>query len=207
MTWSRRCGHATRLAGAALLLLACNNEGGGRTDSAAAREGGQQALRGKKPDPQAVMDLAKSYDFVNPSAPVDANTALPGQPVPDTDAPNMTIARAVAKMSPAPVGFVILAVVTSDKAYKPLGIEPGLNYIWRDETDADAKKWETYMVPANVKSDPKKMKRENTKYSEGEHTEPRLVRTLTRAQFSFGACLEDPACGSGHCGYGDTETR
>jgi hypothetical protein len=177
--------------GVASSLLGCGKGDGGRETR-------------KKPDPVAVIALANSYSFVNPSGPVNAITPLPpGDGVDEKDVPTMTIARAVPKVAPAPAGYVILALVNSDKPYKRLGVETGDNYVWRDETDADSKNWDTYMVPASPTSDPKKLKRESKKYSDGEHTEPRLVRSVTRAEFSFGACLEDPACGSGHCGYGD----
>ena len=182
--------------GMALMLPACT-KGGDDARTAQAPP--------KKPDPAEVMELAKSYDFVNPQGPVAPSTALPDPGVPEADAPTMTIARAVPKVSPAPAGKVIMALVHSDKAYKQLGIEAGDNYIWRDSTDSDNKKWETYMVPASAGSDPKKMKRAADKFSDGDHTEPRLVRSMTKALLAFGACLEDPACGSGHCGYGDVD--
>lgn len=161
----------------------------------------------KKPDPADVFALAKSYQFVDPQGPIDpVNPLPPGTGVKDSDAPTkITIARAVPTATPAPTGKVILALVNSDKEYKPLGIEEGDNYIYRDETDPDSTKWETYMVPVKAGSNPKHMKRDKERYSEGDHTQPRLVRVLTKSLVAFGACLDDPACQSGHCGYGDVD--
>jgi hypothetical protein len=199
MSRSWRTSRSTLLAASVLLSMqACDRTPKG-ADTAQARA--------KKPDPAAVAALAKSYDFVDPAAPVDAVTPLPdGTAVPEGAAPTvLTIARAVPTASPAPSGEVILALVNSNKAYPPLGIEVGDNWIWRNQADADPKKWDTYMVPAAAGSDPKKLKRDNKEYSNGSHEQPRLVRSINKAVLSFGACLDDPACGSGHCGYGDLD--
>jgi hypothetical protein len=189
-SWQVRRG-ALVAAGMTLALLACNGDEAADTQT--------------KPDPAEVAGLAKSYTFVNPRGPVPPVNPLPsGTGVPDNEAPTaITIARAVPTVTPAPSGKVILALVHSDRPYKHLGIAAGDNYVWRDESNSKPKKWVTYMVPAGANSNPKQLKRGKKKYSDGEHSEPRLVRTETRGRLAFGACLDDPACGSGHCGYGD----
>jgi hypothetical protein len=176
---------------AALSLQACND--------------GEEVEAATKPVPAEVKALAGRYTFVNPSGPVAPMNPLPsGTGVPTTEAPSaITIARAVPTVAPAPSGKVILALVHSDRSYKHLGIAEGDNYVWRDESDPKPKKWVTFMVPAGAGSDPKQLKRGKKKYSDGEHSEPRLVRAVTRLGVAFGACLDDPACGSGHCGYGN----
>jgi hypothetical protein len=203
MARSCRFHHVTFLAGAGLSLLACTQAG---------NAGGKGASRDKKPSQAEVLKLAASYTFPNPRAPVAPIADLPNPDLPDTDAPTkLTIARAVPITPPGPVDRVLMAVVYSDKPYKRLGIEVGNNYIFRDSSEHDPKKFETYMVPADPGSsgDAKKLKRASEKFSDGDHTEPRLVRTVTKlmtgSMLAFGACLEDPGCGSGHCGYGDLE--
>lgn len=162
-----------------------------------------------KPTQSEVLELAKSYDFVNPTGPIPAANPLPdGTGVPANQAPtSLTIERAVPKVSPAPEGKVILARVHSDKAYQHLGIEEGDNYIWVDRHLPKLLKhwWRTYMVPAKAGSDAKRLKRSDDEYSHGDPTEPRLVMMIVRGIESFGACLDDPNCGSGHCGFGDVE--
>jgi hypothetical protein len=159
-----------------------------------------------RPDSAEVATLVRSYHFVDTLAPVASIVPLPGNTsVPDLEAPtDITIARAVPNTPPGPSGKVIMALVHSNRAYKHLGIAVGDNYVWRDSTSGDKKKWLTFMVPATVSSDAKKLKRDTVEYSMGDHKQPRLVRAVTRS-VSFGVCLEDPACGTGHCGYGDVD--
>jgi hypothetical protein len=203
MARSWRFHHAALLAAAALSLLACTKSGNPDAKSAA---------RDKKPTQAEVIELAKSYTFPNPREPVAPIADLPNPDLPESEVPTtFTIARAVPVTPPGPVGRVLMALVYSNKPYKRLGIETGNNYIFRDSTERDAKKFETYMVPADPGSsgDAKKLKRASEKFSDGDHTEPRLVKSATKvmtgALFAFGACLEDPGCGSGHCGYGDLD--
>jgi hypothetical protein len=201
-SWTIRRG-TTVAGGVALSLLACTQN---------ADSGGKTVARDLKPTQAEVIELAKSYDFPNAKEPVAPIADLPDPDLPEADAPTkLTIARAVPKTPPGPVGRVLMALVYSDKPYKRLGIEEGNNYVFRDSTGKDPKKFETYMVPADPKSsgDAKKLKRDSDKYSEGDHTEPRLVKTaakrMTGTMLAFGACLEDPGCTSGHCGYGGLE--
>ena len=203
MAGSWRLLPSTVLAAVALSLLACTEKN---------NPGIKTVAGDKKPTQAEVIELAKSYTFPNPTAPVAPIADLPNPDLPDTDAPTkITIARAVPNTPPGPSGRVLMALVYSDKPYKRLGIEAGNNYIFRDSTEKDPKKFETYMVPADAGSsgDAKKLKRAPEKFSDGDHTEPRLVKTtakvMTRSLLAFGACLEDPGCGSGHCGYGDLD--
>lgn len=168
--------------------------------------GGGTAEAQTKPVQSEVLALAKSYSFVHPLGPVETAYPLPkGTGVVSADAPKkITIARAVPSVTPAPSGKVIIALISSDKPYPFLGIAAGNNYVWRDESSSSSKKWVTYMVPELAGADPKRLKRTGKKYSDGEHTEPRLVHELKRRGLdAFGACLDDPMCGSGHCGYGN----
>jgi hypothetical protein len=169
--------------------------------------GNQADLGRKKPDPTQVAELVTHYDFVDPTGPVAATIPLPdGTQLPDAAAPvAFTIARAVPKSSPAPSGKVILALIKSDKPYPHLGIAAGDNYVWRDATNPDPSKWETYMVQLAPAANFKKLKRGSTHYSTGDPTQPRLVKAVSRGFVAFGVCLDDPMCGSGHCGYGDVE--
>jgi hypothetical protein len=201
MARSWRLHHVVLQVGAALSLLACTQKG---------NPDAKIAARDKKPTQAEVIELAKSYTFPNPRPPVSPIADLPNPDLPDGQAPTtFTIARAVPVTPPGPVGRVLMALVYSDKPYKRLGIEVGNNYIFRDSTEKDPKKFETYMVPADPGSsgDAKRLKRASEKFSDGDHTEPRLVKTatkvMTRSLLAFGACLEDPGCASGHCGYGD----
>jgi hypothetical protein len=183
-------------AGGLLSLSACT----------ASRGGFDPTLLFPKPDSAEVAALAQNYRFVNPIAPIPSLVPLPpGTAVPDADEPTITIARAVPIRPPGPSGKVILALVRSDKPYQHLGIAVGDNYVWRDATDADPKRWRTFMVPVSFSSNAKKLKRDTTAYSSGDHTQPRLVRRVTNS-VSLGVCLDDPACGTGHCGYGDIDS-
>ncbi|NUO38942.1 MAG: hypothetical protein HOQ19_03520 [Gemmatimonadaceae bacterium] len=197
--------HTALLAAAAFSLQACNQSGNQNGSPATEKPPGD-----KKPTQAEVLELAKSYSFPNPTPPVAPIANLPNPDMPEADAPTkITIARAVPITSPGPSGRVLMALVYSNKSVKRLGIEEGNNYIFRDSTSRDPKTFETYMVPADPGSsgDAKRLKRASEKFSDGDHTEPRLVKSaakvMTRSMLAFGACLEDPGCTSGHCGYGD----
>ncbi|HET9013175.1 MAG TPA: hypothetical protein VFN38_15220 [Gemmatimonadaceae bacterium] len=181
------------------IVLATSCSGSGKMPETA-------LMRPKKPTQAEVIALARSYTFVGPTIPVTALAPIPNAGVKDVDAPSaITIARAVATVSPAPWPEKLLALIHSDKEYKPLGIEAGDNYIWRNEDGSDPKQWETYIVPAAAGANVRKFKRSGAEYSSGDHTQPRLVVQVTRSVVTFGACLEDPACGTGHCGYGEVQ--
>jgi hypothetical protein len=172
--------------------------------------GGGLGVFASKPDTAEVLALAARYRFVNPRPPVPSIVPLPGGTgVPSADAPtDFTIERAVPITSPAPEGKVILARVHSNKAYAHMGVADGYNYVWRDQRLPRPFKhwWKTYMVPEKG-ADPKRLKRGKEEYSHGDSTEPRLVVMSDRGTglTAFGACLDDPNCGSGHCGYGEVD--
>lgn len=197
MARSRQVRQAMLVAAAALLSLSACTKSRGVADT---------TLIVAKPDSAEVAALAALYRFESPTPPMQSSVPLPaGTSVPDADAPtDFTIARAVPITPPGPAGKVILARVHSDKPYKHLGVAVGDNYVFRDATNADPVKWATFMVPVTLSSEAKKLKRDTSEYSKGDHTQPRLVRAVTNS-VSFGVCLDDPACSTGHCGYGGVD--
>jgi hypothetical protein len=202
---------------AAGCLAACSGDTSDRTaatDDSARPAAGASAVGSSRPDKTAILASAKAdYEYEDPArGPVPATdpTAIPNPGVPQTDAPNLTIRKARRKNIVVMPKEEVLALVYSDKRYSPLGIIADTNYIWRDRSDADSTKWKVYMVPDDATNDLKKLKRDKDKkeYSrDRDPTKPRLVTGgKKRAAFVVGVCLEDPACGTGHCGYGDVDS-
>lgn len=176
-----------------------------------ARANDEKTGAAKPPDQAAIVASAQSdYDYESPER--GADTAddpddLENDGVEAGSAPTMTIARATLKGSAtgAPDSEV-LARITSSAAYDKLGISAGVNYVWRDRRDPpkDDLTWKMYVVPADLTVKMEKWKRDGKKkaYTHGEPHQPRLVvASKDKATIAFGACLDDPVCGSGHCGY------
>jgi hypothetical protein len=116
-----------------------------------------------------------------------------------------TIAKATRSTTPTPLTEEVLAVIESDRAYAELGILPDKNYVWRYRADPDSTKWEVWVIPERVPRNAKQLTRSAERFTDGDHREPRLVRAEksrgVASTIAFGACLEDPVCPSGHCGY------
>lgn len=84
-----------------------------------------------------------------------------------------------------------------------MGLQAGDNYIWRSSRDtAAAGSWVTRIVSGDSASTSYILRRDpsRTEYTHGDPFEPRLVRFILRSE-ALGACLDDPSCATGHCGY------
>jgi hypothetical protein len=157
----------------------------------------------------AIVDAAKSAEYTYeavPRVPVTASVpdSIKHNGVAQGNAPTMVIAKATRKSTPTPLTELVLARVNSDKAYPELGILPHDNYIWRYRADPDSTKWEVWMIPEQAPRAAKRLTR-TVELSGGHYTLPRIVRAektnVAVLSIAFGACVEDPACPSGHCGY------
>lgn len=155
-----------------------------------------------------ILASAKSSDYTyeTPRIPVDASNpsdiSNPG--VPESSAPTMTIAKATRANTPTPLTEEVLAKIVSDRAYPDLGVLPGDNYVWRYRADSDSTKWEVWVVPDNPSHRAEPLSRSAEHFSDGDPTQPRIVRarrTAAGAVIAFAACLQDPVCPSGHCGF------
>jgi hypothetical protein len=145
------------------------------------------------PSSREVFDAAQQYYRVGSERPprdtVDQNFPR-GHSVPDSDAPTMTIATLTAGPVPGPLPGKLLARITSNRDYAPMGIEQGPNILWRDSlgrvwiTPRSGSSRQLYQVPRYV-----------FRLLPGH--EPSLIRVHTNS-FSFVACVDD--CSSGHCG-------
>jgi len=117
----------------------------------------------------------------------------------------LTIAKALRVSTPSPLVEEVLARIVSDRAYPELGILPGANYVWRYRKNPDPTTWQVYIIPDKPAPLEKLLTRGDSSFTDGDHTQPRIVRgEITKAALVgivFGACLDDPACTSGHCGY------
>jgi hypothetical protein len=140
-----------------------------------------------------VLEAAQNYYVAGPERPpkdtVDRNYP-PGHSVPDTAAPIMSIATMMPIQVPISVPLKILAQITSNRDYQPMGIRQGRNILWRD--------WmgRAWITAQNGSHQP-------LQYVPGyvfplvPGHEPSLYRVQTNS-ISFLACLDD--CPSGHCG-------
>jgi hypothetical protein len=157
------------------------------------------------PDAQVRRDAVSLYDFGPERPPINADDpGFQGPVVPDGQIPRMTIATATLKPNvPVPKDRII-ARIRSERAYPPMGIAAGTNYIWRNSRDARrAKDWKTLIVGGDSAMTRHVLQRDarHMPYSHGDPAEPRLV-VLHVHSVALGACLDDPMCSpSGHCGY------
>jgi hypothetical protein len=197
--------------------LACRGTDSRTRDSATATttvsDSGQPQIGGRAitHDFAAILQSAQSSAYTyeaSPRPPVAAKNPddITHNGVAQGLAPTrFTIAKAMRSTTPTPLTEEVLAVIDSDRAYPELGILPALNYVWRYRADTDPTKWEVWLIPERAPRNAKQLTRSAERFTDGDHTEPRLVRAeKTRAAvvaIAFGACLEDPACQSGHCGY------
>ncbi len=155
-------------------------------------------------DTQVRRDAVALYDFGPERQPISGDDpGFPGPVVPDGQIPRMTIATATLKPNvPVPKDRII-ARIRSERAYPPLGISAGDNYIWRNSRDVSrAKDWVTLVAGGNSAALRHVLRRDgrHRAYSHGDPAEPRLV-LLHVHSVALGACLDDPMCSTGHCGY------
>jgi hypothetical protein len=140
-----------------------------------------------------VLDAAQNYYVPGPDRPAIDTTVgnfPPGHSIPDDPTIVMTIATMTPRPGPIPDPIRILAQITSNRDYQPMGIRQGRNLVWRDMFGfawittqhgsvrllADVPGWDFPESPSH---------------------EPSLYRVHTNS-ISFVVCLDD--CGSGHCG-------
>jgi hypothetical protein len=134
---------------------------------------------------------------------VDPN--FPGPTVSNDEAPTMTIATLKLKPGRPRGARRLLARITSDKDYAPMGIAKGQNFVWRnswDSTAVAAATWVNTLTPARAGRPDHVLTRDprlNRYPPVGVPHEPHLLK-LTVRSIAFVACLDDPICGTGHCG-------
>ncbi|HET9013174.1 MAG TPA: hypothetical protein VFN38_15215 [Gemmatimonadaceae bacterium] len=129
---------------------------------------------------------------------------FPKPSIPDTSAPHMTIATM--RLKPGhmpPASHRLIARITSDGDYPAMGIYAGANFVWRNSWDSTAvATWVTRVVPTKPSMPAYVLTRDPGmhEFTSGDAHQPRLVRA-TIASVAFAACLDDPMCPTGHCGY------
>jgi hypothetical protein len=137
----------------------------------------------------------EAVNITDPAYPGTVTAGLPRYP--------MRIATATLKPGRPPTADRIIALITSDGDYAPLGIAKGRNYVWRNSRDTAQKAtWITKVVPADSAKPDYVLHRDarHREYTSGNPAEPRLVQ-VTVASYAFDLCLDDPACPTMHCGY------
>jgi hypothetical protein len=115
----------------------------------------------------------------------------------------MTIATMRLKSGKPQPSHRLIARIKSDGDYPAMGIHEGMNLVWRSSWDSTtAGSWVTKIVPLAPFMPEHVLTRDPRmhEFTGGDPREPRLVR-VTVASVAFAACLDDPMCGSGHCGY------
>lgn len=164
--------------------------------------------RGQTTSQAFVLEAAKDYD-VGPErgAITETDRGFPGPTAPDTAAPGtITIATMTLKSGRPRGSRQLLARITSDKDYPLMGIVEGQNYIWRntwDSTAVAAATWVNTLTPAKYGKPDHVLTHDSrlNRYPavESPH-QPRLLKLIVNS-IAFVACLDDPGCTSGHCGY------
>lgn len=153
---------------------------------------------------EIVEEATSKYDYgVDRNAIDRIDRNLPAPTIPDDTALHMTIATASLKRGVARPASRIIAVIRSNGDYPALGIYAGNNYIWRSSWDRSAAEtWENKVVPGNLEKRAHTLTRDPRmhEYTDGPPGVPRLVRVTVRSM-AFVVCLDDPMCGTGHCGH------
>jgi hypothetical protein len=149
-----------------------------------------------------LLEAASDYDTFEERQPVAiTDPTFSGPHTPGDAALNMTIATMRLKSGHAQPPQRLIARITSDADYPAMGIYSGMNFIRRSSWNtADTTSWVTKVVPTKPSAPEYMLKRDTVELTHGAASEPRLVK-ITVASFAFAACLDDPRCGSGHCGY------
>jgi hypothetical protein len=159
------------------------------------------------PSQSAVLDASKDYDIGPEHSPIVQNDpAFPGPTAPDAAAPTIiTIATMTLKPSHTRGSRRLLARITSNRDYPLLGVYEGQNFVWRntwDSTAVSAPAWINTVTSTSPGKPDHTLTRDNrsTRYPpfDAAH-QPSLFR-LTVRSIAFVVCLDDPMCGTGHCG-------
>lgn len=186
----------------------------------------EEPVASKQPDHHAVVASASRYDFDAPMPPVPAvvpASAVGNEGVAGTGPDTITIAWAHLKprLPPDPKSQII-ALIHSSAAYKPLHIPAGDSYLWRDKfdpTDSKDHSWKLWIIPKDESDgDVKKWKRWKGEVEFSDvHVNPKQPHIIVVHKevsdgvhalvdgIAFGACIDDPVCSAGHCGYGEIE--
>ena len=152
-----------------------------------------------------IAEARKLYDYGKERPPVAVrDTAYLGPYVSDDSIPRVWIATASLKPGIRRPKTRIIARIRSERAFAPLGLIAGYNYVWRNSWDTAAvARWTTRVVPDDRSAKPHDLVRDarNHEYTRGmSPLEPRLVRIKVHST-ALGLCLDDPICPTGHCGY------
>lgn len=145
------------------------------------------------------------YDYGKERTPLTvSDRKFEGPYVPDDSIPRMWISSAKLKANVRQPASRIIARIRSERAYPPMGIVAGYNYVWRNSWDErTASRWVTKIIPSDKSVDEHQLMRDarRQEYTHGKSPiEPRLVRIQVHSM-AIGLCLDDPICSSGHCGY------
>jgi hypothetical protein len=162
---------------------------------------------GPRPDTARAVIVQQAvtlYDYGEERLPLGvSDPAFPGTHVDDGTIPRMRIATARLKANTPQPSARIIARITSEGDYAPMGIRAGDNYVWRNTwRNADSASWVTRIVPRDPSGRTHDLVRDYRKheYTHERAEEPRLVLLQVRS-VGLGICLDDPVCGTGHCGY------
>jgi hypothetical protein len=153
----------------------------------------------------SIFDAAKDYD-VGPERPAveETDRAFTGPTAPDTAAPtSISIATMTLKPGRPRGPRQLLARITSNKAYSLMGITEGQNFVWRSTWDSSAVASVNTLTPGKAGAPDHVLTRDsrpNRYLPVGTPHQPRLLKLLVNS-FAFVACLDDPGCGTGHCGF------
>lgn len=152
-----------------------------------------------------ISEARKLYDYGRERPPVSVrDTAYPGPYVSDDAIPRVWIATASLKRGTPQPKTRIIARIRSERAFAPLGLVAGYNYVWRNSWDTTAaSRWISRIIPDDRATKPHDLVRDarHHEYTRGMSAlEPRLVRIRVHST-ALGLCLDDPICPSGHCGY------
>jgi hypothetical protein len=153
---------------------------------------------------EVIQEAAANYDFDAERPPLRIrDPQFPGAVSPGDAGPTMTISTMHLKPGRERGSHRLIARIKSEGDYPAMGIYTGMNYIWRSSWDTTgAAAWVTKVVSTKPSTPEHVLARDPRmhEYTTGDPAEPRLVH-VTKASFAIAACLDDPMCGSGHCGY------
>jgi hypothetical protein len=161
---------------AGLLLVACFNKEP-KSDTV--------AVAGASERGAILAEATTNYTYGAEREPVPVDTALIGAP--GGTLPTITIATATQKSASGRVASNRFSYrLTSNAAYAPMGIAPGLNYVWRDTSASPEGPYRMLVVPADTTYPMVWLKHDTSvaSYVPGPAVEPRLVKST----MGYGAC-------------------
>jgi hypothetical protein len=132
-----------------------------------------------------LLEATTNYTYGAERQPVTVDTALIGAP--GGTLPTITVATATQTSGDGRVsGNRFSFRLNSSGAYAPMGIAPGMNYVWRDSSSSREGPYRLLVVPADTTYPMTWLKRDSsvTSYVPGPAAEPRLVASAK----GFGAC-------------------